>query len=94
MREVILSAYELEYFDEDLIAVLYKSVSFRRLLFIFNLATRIPHMIDAVCALFHQRLSLEYQGMWQQFVESLPDYEVSQVLLFPLLPQGLEQLQP
>lgn len=26
MREVILSAFELEYFDEDLVAVLYNSV--------------------------------------------------------------------
>lgn len=28
MREVILSSYELDYFDEDLIVVLYNSVSY------------------------------------------------------------------
>ena len=36
MREVILSSYELDYFDEDLIVVLYNSVSFWRAFFIIE----------------------------------------------------------
>lgn len=52
MREVILSAYELEYFDEDLVAVLYKTVSVGSLFFI-SFVTCIPYMMDAACVIFH-----------------------------------------